>query len=75
MALHQPRLSYVEVTRIAEGRIKGFREASLDGKLADHADRAVGAYALWHDLTRAVQKAEDNQRLAKLAGMKEPILW
>lgn len=74
LALQRPSLSYAEVTAIAEQRIKDLAAASVGGAAgAVYQERAIGAYELWHDLTKDVHGKADNARLSQLAGLSEPL--
>ncbi|WP_247538950.1 hypothetical protein [Ralstonia pseudosolanacearum] len=73
-ALQQPSLSYAQVTAIAAQRIEDLAAASVGGGAgAVYQERAVGAYALWHDLTKGAHSEADNARLSQLAGLSEPL--
>ncbi|MCP1175866.1 hypothetical protein [Ralstonia chuxiongensis] len=73
-ALHQPTLSYAQVTAAAAKRIENLAAASVGGGVgAVYQERAVGAYLMWHDLTKGTHSSADNERLSRLAGMPEPL--
>ncbi len=72
-ALQQPSLSYALVTAAATQRIEGLAAAVGGGGGAVYRERAVGAYLLWHDLTKGTHSPADNERLSRLAGMPEPL--
>lgn len=73
-ALQCPSLSYAEVTAAAAHRIENLAAAAVGGGTgAVYQERAVGAYLLWHDLTKGTHSPADNERLSRLAGMRDML--
>ena len=73
-ALQLPSLSYAQLTAAAVHRIENLAAAAVGGGVgAVDQERAVGAYLLWHDLTKGTHSPADTERLSRLAGIPGPL--